>query len=371
MISSVVEKISNTRMSRHYDFLKSHCAKNFLTFQVEPKDYLGYDFVHSYPFKCEVCQYSFKSSVYNLNGLFCEKCDPDRKKTLENNFFDFLTSLSPNFLIKRHDRTILVGKELDFLIPEKKIAFELNGLYWHSEVGGERTRFYHLNKTKASLAHGVRLVHIFENEWRDKSELVKSIIRTILKCQTSKAIFARNCEVREVSIPHKSKFLDENHLQQNDKSTIKLGLYLDSELVSLMTFRRTSRFDKKVEWELSRFCNQRDTSVAGGASKLFSHFIKTFHPKSIVSYSDRRFFSGDLYHMLKFSFVGMTPPSYYYISQDYKNLSNRMQFQKHLLPKKLSIFTPELSEWENMKLNGFDRIWDCGNSKWVWTPATA
>jgi len=50
------------------------------------------------------------------------------------------------------------------------------------------------------LAHNIRLIHIFENEWRDKPELVKSIIRTILKLQGENTIYARKCEVREVSI---------------------------------------------------------------------------------------------------------------------------------------------------------------------------
>ena len=145
------------------------------------------------------------------------------------------------------------------------------------------------------------------------------------------------------------------------------GYGFDNTLVSLMTFRRTSRFDKNVEWELSRFCNIKNTIIIGGASKLFSHFLKTYTPKSIVSYNDRRYFSGDLYHLLGFLFVGNTAPSYHYITPDYKSTMNRMNFQKHLLATKLKTFNATVTEWENMKNNGYDRIWDCGNGKWVWT----
>jgi hypothetical protein len=197
-------------------------------------------------------------------------------------------------------------------------------------------------------------------------ELVKSVIKTILKLQKD-TIYARKCEIREVSIKDKDIFLNENHLQQKDKSTVKLGLYYDQKLVSLMTFRKTSRFDKNVEWELSRFCNAMNVIVIGGASKLFQHFLKTYTPKSMVSYNDRRYFSGDLYNALGFKFIGHTSPSYHYITPDYKNTINRLNFQKHLLSKKLSIFDQSLSEWENMKNNGYDRIWDCGCGKWVWT----
>jgi hypothetical protein len=304
--------------------------------------------------------------VYNLNSLCCEKCNPEKRKTWENSFFEFLTSLTPQLLITRRDRTILYGKELDFYLPEKKLAFELDGLYWHSENGSGILKNYHWRKMNGCIAHGIRLIHIFEDEWRNKEYLVKSVIKNILKIHDGSTIYARKCEVKEISIKDKDEFLNENHLQQKDTSTVKIGLYQGVRLVSVMTFRKKSRFDKKVDWELSRFCNLKNTIVIGGASKLFHYFLKTYTPKSIVSYNDKRYFSGDLYHTLGFLFVGNTTPSYHYITPDYKNTINRLNFQKHLLPKKLKVFDPNITEWENMKNNGYDRIWDCGNGKWVW-----
>ena len=360
------EKVDESKRTIHYNYIVSQCFANGIKPLFNRDQYVGYDYDIKYRFQCMKCGYIFDMTLYNSpDGVFCEKCNPDRKQTFENGFFDFLSSLVPPLIIRRHDRTILYGKELDFYLPEKNIAIELNGLYWHSENGRGIKRYYHLNKTKGCLAHGVRLIHIFEDEWRNRPDLVKSVIQTILKLQSRNTIYARKCEVKEVSIKDKDIFLAENHLQQRDKSTIKLGLYYDNKLVSLMTFRKTSRFDKHVEWELSRFCNSKNTIIVGGASKLFSYFLKTYAPKSIVSYNDRRYFSGDLYHTLGFSFVGNTPPSYHYITPDYKTTVNRLNFQKHLLPKKLKVFDANLTEWENMKLNGWDRIWNCGNGKWV------
>ena len=76
----------------------------------------------------------------------------------------------------------------------------------------------------------------------------------------------------------------------------------------------------------------------------------------------------EIYNKLGFKFINTTSPNYHYISKNYKTLFNRMSFQKHKLPKILPNFNPDLSEWENMRLNGYDRIWDCGHSKWIWTP---
>lgn len=364
----ILNSIIKTKHNFHYDYLKQLYLTNNITLLFNKEDYDGYHFTKKYKFQCIKCNYIFESSVYNLEKIFCEKCDPDRKDTLENSFFEFLSSLSPATIIKRHDRSILYGKELDFYLPEKKIAFEINGLYWHSENGNGIYKNYHLNKTKGCFAHGIRLIHIFENEWRDKSDILKSVIKTILNCNNTKIFYARKCKIKEVSPADKNTFLNNNHLQKEDKSSIKLGLYLNEDLISIMTFNKKSRFDSSVEWELSRFCNLKDTIVVGGASKLFSYFINTYHPKSIVSYSDRRFFSGEIYKILNFQFVKNTQPSYHYISPDYKNTFNRMNFQKHLLHKKLQLFDCNLTEWENMKNNGWDRIWDCGNSKWIWKP---
>jgi hypothetical protein len=355
-----------SRKTNHYNYLLEFCKKENLTPLFSLEDYNGYHFSFCYSFSCKKCGYKFESTVYNLDNLFCEKCDPTRQPTLENKFFDFLTGCSSG-IIKRRDRTILYGKELDFLVKDKNIAFELNGLYWHSENGGGHIKTYHLNKTKGCLFHGVSLIHIFENEWRDNPEIVKSIVRTKLgDVSHLTRIHGRECKIKNVQNKEKNKFLEENHLQGQDKSTIKLGLYSNDILVSIMTFRKSSRFDKTSDWEMVRFCNKINTIISGGASKLFSHFVKTYYPISVVSYSDRRYFDGNLYSMLGFKFINNTPPSYHYISKDYKYLMNRMQFQKHKLKTKLPIFDTCLSEWENMKNNGFDRIWDCGHGKWIW-----
>jgi hypothetical protein len=131
-----------------------------------------------------------------------------------------------------------------------------------------------------------------------------------------------------------------------------------------MTFGK-NRFKKNSnEFELVRFCNKLNTNVVGGASKLFKHFLKNYNEecKDIISFSDRRFFNGSLYSMLGFDFESYTSPSYIYWKDN--RILNRMSCQKHKLHKLLDNFNPELSEYENMKMNGYRRVWDCGNTKW-------
>ncbi len=162
-------------------------------------------------------------------------------------------------------------------------------------------------------------------------------------------------------------FLKQNHLQGPDRSSVKLGLFDPNDnLVSVMTFLKP-RFNSNFQYEIGRLCNKIDIDVIGGTSKLFSYFLKNYRPTSIVSYNDRRYFDGQIYINLGFKFLGNTPPNYFYIVDNYQTIQNRLNWQKCKLKKKLHVFDPSLSEWENMKLNGYDRIWDCGNGKWVWT----
>lgn len=354
-----------SRLLNHFDYIKQCCIENNINFLCEPSDYKGYHFTNFYKFQCNKCKNLFEQHVYYINNIYCPHCNPELKNSEELSVYYFIReNLSKDIIICRNDRTLLNKREVDLYIPQKSIAIEFNGLYWHGEFVNGKDKNYHLNKTKLCGCKGVRLIHIFENEWLDKRNIVKSIIKNALGITTDvEKIYGRNCEVKEIDIKTKNEFLNNNHLQGEDKSTIKIGLYHDNKLVSVMTFRK-SRFDKKIQWEMMRFCNKINTLIIGGANKLFSHFINNYSPISIVSYCDRRYFTGNVYKELGFTFVTNTSPNYFYIVD--KKPINRLSFQKHKLKSKLKIFDNNLSEWENMKNNGFDRIWDCGNSKWVY-----
>lgn len=316
-----------------------------------------------YPFKCKRCNNEENHDICDGKEVKCSKCDKSMSG-FQAEVVEYIRSILPNEPIVTNNRAILSPLELDIYLPNKNIAIETDGIYWHSEVGGGKNKNYHLNKTRLASTKGIRLIHVFENEWMTKKEITKSVLSTLLS-KSNKIIYARKCKIKEIKPCEKTKFLTENHLQGTDHATVKLGLYMNDELVSAMTFVK-SRFDKTIEWEMSRFCNKLGTTVVGGSSRLFSHFVKTYNPKSIVSYSDRRYFSGETYLKLGFTFIANTPPNYHYTIDGYHTLQNRINWQKGKLSKKLLSFDPSVSEWENMKMNGFDRIWDCGHSKWVY-----
>ena len=223
---------------------------------------------------------------------------------------------------------------------------------------------YHLNKTKEATESNYQLIHIFSSEWENKKHIVKSRISSMLGVNARK-VGARECTVKEISVEEGRKFLDLNHLQGYVGAKVKIGLFFKDELIAVQTFG-VPRFNKDFEWELLRFASATNTHIVGGASKLFKYFIKNYNPKSILSYSDLRWGSGAVYEKLGFEHIRNSEPNYFYFKKS-NNLESRLKYQKHKLPNLLPNFSEELTEYQNMLNNGYNRIYDCGNAVFSWT----
>jgi hypothetical protein len=281
--------------------------------------------------------------------------------TVERQVQEFLRGLDLGQIIC-NTRDIIAPKEIDIYIPERNLAFEINGLAWHCELRG-KNKNYHLDKTQRCANRGIRLIHILDTEWMQRKDLVCSRITSILGMNTK--IPARKCSVRALSSLETSQFLGANHIQGHCQSQIRLGLDYQGQLVAVMTFGR-SRYNKNVSWELLRYCTNQKVNVVGGAGKLFKHFVMNHDPAQVISYCDLRWNTGGLYQKLGFEFSHDSGPNYWY-TKSYRGLESRIKYQKHRLKNILENFDPNKTEWDNMVANGYDRFWDCGNGVWLWT----
>ena len=272
--------------------------------------------------------------------------------SLENEVREYIQQ----FYQIEHNVRLLDGKEIDIFIPRLNLGIEFNGNYWHNEYKKDVT--YHQEKSMIAESKGLFIYHIFEYEWLYNKQKIINQLNNLLGKNQEK-IYARKCVIKEVDNKEKGRFLESNHLQGNDSSSIKLGLYFQDELVSLMTFVKP-RFNAKYEWELSRFCSKAGCNVIGGASKLFKHFMNKYSPKSIISYSNIAHTKGNLYQMLGFNLSTISSPNYVW----YKNgdVKTRYQCQKHKL---LEQGFEGDSESEIMHNMGYFRIYDCGNKVWI------
>ena len=220
---------------------------------------------------------------------------------------------------------------------------------------------FEVNRMKSCRQEGKMSFHIFEDEWLFKQDIVKSRINNFFH-NNSEIIYARKCEVRYVENKIAKLFLEKNHIQGNVYGKYNLGLFYKNELVSLMTFceLRKNLGSVKVQgvFEMLRFCNKLNTSVIGGASKLFKYFIKDKTPLRIISYCDLRWSDGGLYDKLGFRLEHVSRPNYFYINNDNKVRENRFKYRKDILVK--NGFDANKSEHEIMLERGIYRIYDCG-----------
>ena len=133
--------------------------------------------------------------------------------------------------------------------------------------------------------NGYKLIHIFEHEWINKQTIIKSKLKALFNVEQER-IYARKCIIKEISNKEKNEFLNQFHIQGEDKSKVKLGLFYEEELVAVITFGKP-RFNKNYEYELIRYATSKH--VIGGATKLLKYFERNYKPKSIITYADRRF----------------------------------------------------------------------------------
>lgn len=256
--------------------------------------------------------------------------------------------------IERNTRKVINPLELDVYIPSKKVAVEFNGLYWHSKCD----KNYHYCKMKECEKAGIRCIQIFEDEWRDKQEIVKSILLSAIGVYERK-VFARKCKVKEIETKIGNQFLDENHINGSVKTATKAyGLFYNDELLQVITVG-VNRFTKERKLELLRMATKKNCQVVGGFSKL----LKDSGIEEIESYVDRRIYNGSGYASSGWTVIGESEPAYYYTN--FRVRKNRMSFMKCKLPPVEGIEGGG-TELERATKLGWYRIYDCGTIKLKW-----
>lgn len=271
----------------------------------------------------------------------------------ENEIKQFLLD---NEIITNKSRSILHGRrEIDLYSPEHKIGIEYCGIYWHNEKN--KPANYHYLKMKECRDNGIHLITIFENEWFEKNEIIKSILLSKFN-KSHTRIYARNCRVMEINTKVAKEFLNENHLQGSPVHIkLSVGLYFNNLLIAVMTFSNHHR-QNQTNIVLSRLAFSKNTNVIGGASKLFKYALN-FINNDIISWSDNRWSNGKVYEML-----GFIKENEY--KQDYQYQKNNRLYSKQSFQKKKINCPPELTEREFCESLGYTRIWDCGKIKWVY-----
>ena len=299
----------------------------------------------------------YDAVVYSrTNGQGCPKCC-GRVSAAESEVSEFVSGMLSGVRVEKNVHDVIPPKELDIYVPEKHIAIEFNGLYWHSESAG-KDRHYHYDKWRSCQDKGIQLITVWEDDWRDKRDIIKSMLRHKLGADHSDRVGARKCEVVTVSTDGARSFLGKHHVQGWVHSSVRLGLVHDGEIVALAAFRKRS----EGIYELVRYATS--ANVQGGQSRLLKHFISSYHPSSIVTFADHEVSNGNLYARTGWVEDGEVKPDYRYVYDGRRQ--HKFGFRKERFERDPELlFDPSMTETELAELNGIPRVWDCGKTRWV------
>ena len=321
--------------------------------------------------KCTEKTYTIPWSTYQNRCIFDpkHKCTikyPIREPNSQGTHIELFIRdiLNRNHIeYKTNVRDVIAPYELDIYIPLKMIAIECNGVYFHSSEMKERN--YHNKKYKLCQEQGIQLISIWEDQVINTSEKIESLILSKLGIYELR-VGARKCIIKEVLSKEANDFLDKYHLQGGNQAKVRYGLYYEGDLVSVMTFSwKRNKLIGKGDWELVRYGCKKGIQVIGGFEKLLKHFIDLFQPSSIYSFSSNDISNGDVYK--KCGFVKTTEDiGYWYISSKLVRY-HRASFTKDSIIKLGWRDTKEgWTESQVMKEKGFLKIYDSGQTKWVY-----
>lgn len=273
---------------------------------------------------------------------------------------NYVKTLLPTINIETSVRSLNKIVELDIYIPEKNIAIEFNGLYWHSEKF--RTRTYHYDKWLECKEQGIQLIQIWEDDWNNNSELIKRMIAHKLNVSNEPVVYARKTTIKKVSTIEAKQFLTENHLQ-GYRTAKYYGSYYQGKIVNILGVA------KKGDDGLEIIRYAVNCKVTGGFSRLLKFILKLKefeHIKKIYSYSHNDHSDGNVYSKNNFMLEHSGSPGYFYFKSGWKKREFRLKYSPSRVKKNPNLqYIEGASERELADLNNMYRIWDSGSSLWV------
>jgi hypothetical protein len=346
--------------------------KNFLAKVTEENNvtlydqYTGVRDYKKYRWCCNSCNTVFYADLSLGNRPLCVKCFPKGGTNIECKFEDFLLSNGIEYM--KRTRKSISPYELDFVITDLNLAFELNGLVWHSEFFGSKDKHYHLKKRQLCEEAGIKLITLYEDDIisPSKFDIIKSRVLTLLHKDNVTKINARCCNVKLITGKQARSFLIENHLNGYAPSSINYGLFHKEELIHVCTFIQTKKRkiinSKNDHLELVRSCTKKNNIVRGGLSKII-HRCFNDNKIPIITFSDLDWGTNSSYVKAGFKFLKRTEPGYFFV---YKNKRyHRFRFTRSTI-KHLELYDYKKTVLQNCRDNGIDRLWNCGNELFIY-----
>lgn len=304
----------------------------------------------------------FQTLHNHKKGAGCSSCRPGKSKP-EDEIAEYLESLGLE--IQRNRRDVISPYELDIYVPSLQLAIEHCGLYWHSEAKG-KTNNYHLQKHNLCLDKGIRLLTIFEDEWRDKQDILKASLQHFAG-KSPKGCPGRKATIREITWREAKPFLEKHHMLGAGRAgRHTIGAYdPDDNLIAVMVWGIPSNEQgKTAEMEMTRYVCTK-ANHPGLASKMFRWSVREYGFEEVIAFVDLRFFEGAFKQIAGFEKVSQSQPTLFW-TNGIDRKKRRFETKRTLL-KRPEFIGRNMTKKDMLKELGYYRIWDCGKSKFVWS----
>jgi hypothetical protein len=238
-------------------------------------------------------------------------------------------------------------KSYDVYVPSKHLAIEYHGLVWHSEKFNKEGKDH--EKFLLARARGDKLIQIYSDEWRDKEGIMKEMLASLIthpKGKRIKPIFTLHTKT-----PLEARsFLDQHHYLGAASGCLTVLAKDKDQIVGVWVFMK--REEGVILWH--RACVDHKFKMWNPHSTALSlalPVLKEMGFKKMVTFSDNRFHTGELYTKLGFIFEKELNPDY-----GYTDGTNRVS--KYNLRVKAGI-----NEKASAQAKGWFRIWDSGKKR--------
>lgn len=304
--------------------------------------------------KCRNCRSIQLKNMMMIEATpICHVCHPKESKG-QLEVLDFVRSLGVD--VVSNDRSLISPLEIDVLVQSSRLAIEYNGLYWHSSAR-ILDKDYHEKKRLATVSAGYRFFGIYEDEWRDKRNVVEGMLRHRLgKCLET--YDARSLKLEEIDSKSSNIFFEKSHLEGPAKNIVTFGLIDGSgKVYAAMSLRKPFHASKSSRLEVARSAMIPGISVRGWIGRLTKEslrYSKRNGYEGLMTYVDSRVGNGggyifsETWKLEKES----TGPRFWWT--DFENRFNRFKYKADKL-NGLSQTTVAMNA-------GVSEIWGCGNS---------
>lgn len=304
----------------------------------------------------------WESTVSNRSrGRGCPECAAKSfVSKFEKEIADYVAEILPGEEVRTSVRQYRKDgiAELDVFIPGRMIAIEANGTYYHSEAFKDRN--YHKKKVEECRRIGIRLIQVWEDEWRNRQEVVRRMLAHKLGVSTLPRLSARKTSASFISSAEAQMFMEQHHIQGWASASYHLALEHEDTVVAVMSLKKTR--SNGQELRLERYATA--AVVAGGQSKLI-RFAEQEIPgwDSLVTFADAQVSDGSLYEQTGWVREAEIPPDYRYLVHGERAHKFGYRLARFRSDPGLQ-YVEGMTESKLAEMNGLLRVWDSGKIRY-------